>query len=193
MEYSSLERKEFLMSYDPPNTVYEAHSHCHYCGRALDCVPIVDGGKKCWRCHNGNYRNPTPVGVLIIPCDAGSTGREIIAVRRNIEPCRGQLALPGGFILSSETWQHGAVREAGEEVGCVIRDDPVEWPRHFYTESTPDGHHVIIVGTARAFYLGDWKPNHETQEVVRYHPDHPEKLCFPIHQKAVDKYFALHM
>jgi len=169
---------------------YEAHAHCHFCGGALTLAKPHDGGLECYKCHNVNYRNPTPVAVLIIPCDVGGRGKEIMAIRRNIEPFRGKLALPGGFILNGESWQRAGAREANEETGCAIREHTLEWPQHFMTESTPDGKNILIIGTARAFYLGDWKPNHEVQEVVRYTPDSLEKLCFPIHEKAAQLFFA---
>lgn len=169
-----------------------AHSFCHFCGESLERSIPHDGGKKCVHCRSTIYFNPTPVGVLIIPCRAGGDEQEIIAIRRNIEPGKGKLALPGGYVLQGETWEQAAVREAHEEVGCVIRNTSFEWPTHFHTESTPDGNHVIIVGIARAYHLGEWKPNSEVMEVVRYYDGHPEQLYFPIHAHAVERYFQTH-
>jgi ADP-ribose pyrophosphatase YjhB (NUDIX family) len=165
--------------------MFKKHAHCHFCGASLARAKPYDGGLQCYRCKNTNYLNSIPVAVLIIPCSPFS----VMAVRRNIEPFRGKLSLPGGFVLEGESWQQAGVREVGEETGAVIRNNPTEWPTHFMTESTPDGTRILIFGTARAFYLGDWKPNAEVQEVMAYHPDMAEKLCFPIHQKAVEQYF----
>ena len=167
---------------------YKPHSHCHFCGTLLEDGNADDGGIRCAECSQVNYRNPTPVAALIIP--TSSSGNRIMVVRRNIEPGYGELALPAGYLLFGETWEQAGAREAYEETGCAIRKNIIEWPKHFLTESTPDGAHIIIVGTARAFYLGNWRPNREVQEVLEYHSAMEEKLCFPIHQKAVDAYFA---
>lgn len=76
------------------------------------------------------YQNPVPVGVAIIPVLAvdSADGREklgVLTVRRGIEPMKGKLALPGGY-MGYETWQEATVREVGEEVGIPVRAADLE-------------------------------------------------------------------
>src|SRR5205085_2744337 len=73
---------------------------------------------------------------------AGADG--VLAVRGAIEPRKGQLALPGGFVDLGESWQQAGARELREETGIVI--DPGEI-RDFRVLSAPDGT-VLIFGVA---------------------------------------------
>ena len=84
--------------------------HCTYCGNPY----AVDAGwpRTCPSCGNRSYRNPLPVVVAMVPM-----GNGLVGVRRNIEPSRGRLTLPGGYLDCDETWQEGASRELLEETG----------------------------------------------------------------------------
>ena len=177
-----------MVDRDAGPTQYDAHSHCHFCGSMLKYAKAHDGGLECYQCRNTNYQNPTPVGVLIIPAGPG----KIFAVRRGIEPFIGRLALPGGFVLSGESWQRAAVRETNEELNIAVchQRDAETKVEHILTDSTPDGRRILIIGTALAFYVGAFVPNKEATERVEYPLDGTgEKLCFPIHEKAVDLYY----
>src|SRR3954469_7529832 len=89
------------------------HDHCSYCGAPF----IVDQPwpRACAGCANVSYLNPVPVAVLLLPVGGG-----LLCVRRDIEPGRGKLALPGGFIDVGETWEEAAVRELREEAGIAM-------------------------------------------------------------------------
>ena len=64
-------------------------SHCSYCGNRFgDDAPWP---RRCLYCGNSTYRNPLPVAVVLLPMSEG-----VIVVRRNIEPRKGTLTLPGG-------------------------------------------------------------------------------------------------
>ena len=89
------------------------NDHCSYCGAPF--VADQAWPRACAGCANVSYLNPSPVSVLLLPVDEG-----LLCVRRDIEPGRGQLALPGGFMEVDETWQEAAVRELEEEAGIVI-------------------------------------------------------------------------
>jgi 8-oxo-dGTP diphosphatase len=67
------------------------------------------------------YYNPIPVVVALVPVrisTASSQGRNLglLTIERGIEPQKGQLALPGGF-LEYEDWRVGLLRELCEETG----------------------------------------------------------------------------
>ncbi|MGI5157391.1 NUDIX domain-containing protein [Microbispora sp. CA-102843] len=84
-----------------------------FCGAAY--APGLPWPRTCQECGNTSYLNPLPVAVMVLPVDDG-----LLVVRRDVEPHRGLLALPGGFIDIGESWQQAAVREFHEETGVVL-------------------------------------------------------------------------
>jgi ADP-ribose pyrophosphatase YjhB (NUDIX family) len=162
--------------------MYQKNAHCSYCGRAF--APDQAWPRHCAGCANITYRNPLPVAVLLLPVDGG-----LLCIRRDIEPGKGKLALPGGFIDVGETWQEAAARELFEEAGITI--DPEE-VRDFRTLSSRLGDNtILILGVARERRSADlpvFKPTNETSECVIIKG--PEELAFPLHTQAVNEYFA---
>jgi 8-oxo-dGTP diphosphatase len=106
-------------------------THCGFCGTryAADAAWPRD----CTGCGETTWSNPLPVAVALLPvrCPDGSG---LVVVRRDIEPARGELALPGGYVEVGETWQEAAVRELWEETGLTAEAGRVTL---FGAESTP--------------------------------------------------------
>jgi len=63
-----------------------------------------------------NLKTPFTVTDVIIEKD-----KKIILLRRNIEPYRGKLTFPAGFVEYGETVEHAAVRETIEETGLKVK------------------------------------------------------------------------
>ncbi|GAB3839565.1 hypothetical protein GCM10029963_06960 [Micromonospora andamanensis] len=91
-----------------------AYSYCSYCGAAYP--PPTGWPRLCATCGQQVWRNPLPVAVAVQPV-LTADGLGVVVVRRDIEPARGLLALPGGFIEYGEEWQDALVRELREETG----------------------------------------------------------------------------
>ncbi|MBU1138714.1 MAG: NUDIX domain-containing protein, partial [Proteobacteria bacterium] len=94
------------------------HSHCSYCGARFS--DAQSWPRYCQVCKNISYLNPLPVVVVLLPL-----GRGLVAVRRNIEPQKGTLALPGGYLDFGETWHQGASRELEEETGIHVSAEQI--------------------------------------------------------------------
>jgi ADP-ribose pyrophosphatase YjhB (NUDIX family) len=160
---------------------FKKNAFCSYCGRAF-----ADGQawpRACAGCEQISYLNPLPVAVLLVPVGGG-----LLCVRRDIEPARGRLALPGGFVEISETWQEAAAREVFEEAGVVI--DPAE-VRTFDARSAPEAGVLLIFGLARECTpdaLPPFVPSAEAAERVIIRG--PQELAFPHHTRAVEAYFG---
>lgn len=164
-----------------PKTKSDRHAFCGACGEKF--VPTEQSfPRRCDRCDMMTYVNPTPVAVLLLPVSDG-----LLAIRRSIEPQRGGLALPGGFIDIGESWQAAAVRELREETGIQAAADSV---RLFAVHSAPDGT-LLVFGSAPPIDSEEDLPTFvatsETEEltVVRG----PTQLAFDLHTKVVADWF----
>lgn len=161
-------------------TTHARDSHCSFCGAPSDGG---DWPRTCSVCGNTSYKNPLPVAVLIVPITEGG----VLLVRRGIEPRKGQVALPGGFIEVGESWQSAAARELREETGLEVEASDV---RDFCVLSAPDGT-VLIFGQAPAMpasVIEGFSPNAETEALEVGLGD--GELAFPLHTEAVRRFLA---
>ena len=104
--------------------------HCTYCGLALS-------GEFPRKCDNGHFTfcSPVTVGIALQPVRT-KEGIAILAVQRNINPRKGEYALPGGFVDPAELSKPAAVRELFEETG--IRQNIAN--AFYFSEATGGSH-----------------------------------------------------
>lgn len=156
-------------------------SRCCYCGDTLEMSESTS--RRCTGCQEMNWRNPTPVAVCLLPVDEG-----LLLIRRAIEPGKGQLAFPGGFIEWNETWQQAATRELREETGINVAVEEME---AFSVLSSTIGDGVILIfGLAKqksSLTLPTFHPTPETSELVIV--GQPCSLAFPLHEEAMQQFF----
>lgn len=92
-------------------------------------------------------KNPPTAVDIIIEVYENERMKGIVLVQRGKEPCKGRLALPGGFQEVGETLEEAAVRESLEETGMNV----VLYNHQFRVYSEPDRDprgHVNSVGFA---------------------------------------------
>ncbi|MFB9446270.1 NUDIX domain-containing protein [Dactylosporangium vinaceum] len=160
------------------------HDHCSYCGAAYP--QGAPWPRTCTSCGETTWRNPLPVAVVLLPVDTDE-GRGIVVVRRDIEPMRGELALPGGFIELGETWQEAAARELREET--TIPADPAE-VRLFDVQSVRSGN-LIVFGVLPPRPYNTLPASVPTDESLGFEiAVGPRPLCFPTHTDMLAAYFA---
>ena len=154
------------------------NTYCSYCGSQYK---ELTWPRHCTECNELVFKNPIPVAVVLVPVDD-----KLLVIRRDIEPERGKIALPGGCIDYGETWQEGCSRELREETDVVI--DPKDIYHHWVT-SSPNGIILIFGITKRQkeYDLPPFKGNRETSE--RLLIARAEKLAFPLQTQAVENYF----
>lgn len=157
-------------------------AHCSYCGGAY--AQGQPWPRVCAGCGQTTWRNPIPVAVALLPVDDG-----LLLIRRTIEPSKGRLALPGGYVDFGESWQQACAREVREETGVSIDAAEV---RHVATLSPPDGTTVLIFGEVqqrrRKADLPGFTATNETSELTVGGPG--ETLGFPLHQRVYAEFFA---
>jgi ADP-ribose pyrophosphatase YjhB (NUDIX family) len=134
------------------------------------------------------YRNPLPVAVALLPVrDAYGTG--LVVITRTIEPQRGGIALPGGYIDHAEEWQHAVVRELAEETGIAAAQEDV---RLADALSSRDGY-LLLFGLLPEREVSELPTSAPTDETEGWHLLRaPAELAFPLHTIAVRNWFAGH-
>jgi ADP-ribose pyrophosphatase YjhB (NUDIX family) len=159
--------------------MFEKNSCCSHCGTRYPIAapwPVT-----CTACGNTNYLNPLPVVVMLVPVGGG-----LVVARRNIEPRKGTLVLPGGYLDIGETWQEGARRELYEETGIEVYADEIT----LYDVSNGLDNTLVITGLAAVQPRSCLKPfsSSETQEIALI--EGPIELGFPLHNLLIRRYFA---
>lgn len=159
---------------------FQRNSHCSFCGRVFT---EINWPRTCVQCSNVSFLNPVPVTVLVVPVESG-----VLTVRRNIEPRKGALALPGGYINYGETWQAAGAREVFEETGLHVNSENI---RLLAVHSATNAErNPLIFGLAEALpasALATFTPNEETSELVAVHKR--VELAFPSHTQVLADYF----
>ncbi|QGZ47885.1 MULTISPECIES: NUDIX domain-containing protein [Streptomyces] len=159
-------------------------SYCSSCGTRHS--EATTWPRACATCGSVAYRNPLPVAVALLPVvDERGTG--LVVITRAIEPRRGGVALPGGFIDHAEDWRDAVVRELREETGI---EAPAGEVRLADALSSPGGH-LLVFGLLPARPAAGLPPSVPTDETTGRHLLHaPAELAFPLHTEAVRRWFA---
>jgi len=155
---------------------YES-KYCKNCGEGLysnsDKLKACIGVEGCYWI---DFENPIPTAVTLVPIRGG-----ILTIRRGIEPAKGRLGLPGGFIEKREQPYDGAKREVLEETGAII-----EIERLIYEKNpNPQILNNIVHGYVGRYLGGELRAGDDAEEVVILPVKSLEELCFTSHQEIV--------
>lgn len=128
------------------------------------------------------WDNAPTVVVVLVPCNGG-----LLLVRRALAgEGHGQLALPGGFQMRSQSWQEAGAAEVAEECGVTVDPDTL---RLVSVETARDVRlNVLVCEAPSVTHEGPFAHDAEVSEVVV--ATGPEELAFPIHTRAVADWFA---
>ncbi|WTR13215.1 NUDIX domain-containing protein [Streptomyces sp. NBC_00138] len=163
-----------------------ATDFCSACGAAYS--EGAGWPRTCGRCGAVRYRNPLPVAVCLLPVRSTPRTRPgLVLIRRAIEPQRGQLALPGGFIDFGESWQQAVVRELREETRIDAAATDVTLADALTDEP---GGYLLLFGLLPPRDAGDLPPSAPTDETDGHQVLHePQDVGFPLHTLAVRRWF----
>lgn len=93
----------------------EVLKYCPRCG-SPNFAATSERSFKCADCNFNYWVNSSAAVAVLLFNPQG----ELLFTRRAIEPNKGKLDLPGGFVDPMETAEHAAIREIKEELGIDI-------------------------------------------------------------------------
>ncbi|MFD4529878.1 NUDIX domain-containing protein [Streptomyces sp. NPDC058470] len=167
-----------------PPADFAPDSHCSNCGAPYG-ESVSGWPRTCRVCSTVAYRNPLPVAVALQPV-YDAQGTSLVVITRTINPARGGIALPGGFIDHKEDWRHAVVRELREETGIDVASREV---RLADAMSSPTGH-LLLFGLLPERPAAELPPSAATDETAGWHLlRRPAELAFPLHSLAAQALF----
>lgn len=176
----------------PDYKSYIPGSRCSACGHKLAEQNLYP--RPCFHCGHTTYKNPIPVVVPMIPIPHPGFSiysREYackwLIHQRNIDPKKGEWALPSGYIDFGESWQQAAVRELQEEVGLTVKADNLSLVD---VVSATNGNMLIFCTHNKGVKEEDIKftPNDEVSAIQLITDPYKTELCFPTHNEQLRRY-----
>jgi 8-oxo-dGTP diphosphatase len=123
---------------------------CPACATKLETPDGSEGGASCPNCGRTWYRNSAPTAGAAIVKD----GRVLLTVR-GVEPHKGKIDVPGGFLHVGEEPVAGVKREVREETGLEIdvsMEDCLQIVPHEYGD---EGDFVLAIGFKARHVFGE--------------------------------------
>ncbi len=100
--------------------------YCPACGKEGLQYP----GNRYWNCNSCGftlYNNVAAATGVIFFCLNDDKSRTILVEERAMDPGKGKLGLPGGFVDPDERAEDCAVRECQEEIGITVSEDKLQY------------------------------------------------------------------
>ncbi|MEJ7632727.1 MAG: NUDIX domain-containing protein [Rubrobacteraceae bacterium] len=154
-----------------PFTATEPYRFCPADGTKLG-EPRASGGVSCPLCGRSWYRNSSPaVGAAIVE------GDRVLVTVRGIEPEKGRMDLPGGFVEVGEPPRDALAREAREELGVEVEveERPMLLAVHTYGA---DGEYVLAIGFRARIISGEPSPADDVAAIRWVSEDEIDALDF---------------
>jgi 8-oxo-dGTP diphosphatase len=114
-------------------------------------------------------------------------GQQALVTVRGIEPEKGKIDVPGGFLEVGEHPRDALAREAQEELGVevVVEERPMLLAVHTYG---PDGEYVLAIGFRVRIVSGEPNPADDVAEIRWVSADEVDDLDFAWeHDRAMIK------
>lgn len=154
---------------------------CPRCGAKLEKRRLVDRERDfCAACQAPVYENPLPATAVVV----FNERRELLLVRRAVEPGIGKWCLPGGFQETDETPEQCARRELLEETGI---DGRIE--RLIAMEMSPHPWYraVLVIGYLAAAQGGRLAAGDDAAGAAYFPLRRLPELAFQSHARIIDK------
>ena len=129
------------------------------------------------------YKNPIPVAVCLVRVKSLDSTLRLLAVRRGIQPAKGGLAFPGGYVDEGESAEMAATREMLEETGLTF---PLDTWSPVATRVTAENRLLVFLEADLVLQESDLEgfvPNREVTELAVV--NETDMLAFPLHDQLL--------
>ncbi len=162
---------------------------CPQCGSLVE-EREIDGVFRfvCKSCGKICYLNPPVVVCVVVWRRKGNGKREILLIKRGVEPERGKWALVGGFVEIGETLEDAVRRELKEEAGISWQGE-IELILARHQESKRYGM-VVVIGYAIEITGVDVEvcAGDDAEEVAWFDEENLPKMPFESFEEVVRKW-----
>lgn len=163
----------------------EQKSHCHFCGGSLTSKFIEDRQRLyCPTCARPIYENPIPATCLVVI----NSQNQVLLVKRDVAPKKGQWCLPGGFIELGEPPEEGALRELAEETGLTGN---IETLLDVRTTPSLQYHSILMVGYLVRQFRGIPVAGDDAADVQWFSKKTLPPIAFDSHLHFINQYWLL--
>lgn len=161
----------------------QAKTHCPFCGNPLT-QKVLEGQQRlfCRQCGVPLYENPVPATCTVVV----DGSRQILLVKRSVEPKSGQWCLPGGFMELGEKPEQAALRELMEETGLSGKIERLLGVTSNHSEAY---HTVLMIGYLVIQFTGRLKPGDDASDAAYFHRTDLPQIAFQSHRHFIQQYF----
>ncbi len=154
--------------------------YCPFCANQL-ISKYIDGRTRfyCENCNTVIYKNPLPATASII-----INNNKILLVKRKVDPCKGEWALPGGFIEVGENPEEACLRELKEETGLNAEIDKIIGAYHSKSELYNS---VVVIGYLIKNTHGNITAGDDAEDVAYFDIKNLPSIAFKSHKMLIDK------
>ena len=157
---------------------------CSYCGEKLTNKSFQERNHRyCQTCDRIHYENPFPAVAALVP----NQGKQLLLVKRAVEPAKGRWCLPGGFIEIDESIEEAVLRELKEETGI---EGEIERLVDFFSQRSPLYGALLIFGYRVTILGGELQAGDDAQEASFFDLDDLPPIAFLSHQRLIEKAFG---
>lgn len=161
--------------------------YCPKCGSRA--FKSHDNGRSfnCEGCRFNFYLNNSAAVACLIFNEEG----QLLLTRRAVEPAKGMLDLPGGFVEPMETAESAVIREIREELGITVTD--IAYLGSFPNEYIFSGFSVFTIDLAFVCKVDDlsaiWPADDVSSVEYKFPPAiNKEELCSRSMAQIIDLY-----
>lgn len=148
----------------PPN---ERYRFCPWCG-SKEIVKNSSKSVKCTACGLHLFFNASGAIIGVVTDCKG----RILVARRGVEPCKGMLDFPGGFIDPGETAEAAFHREIHEELNIDLEDLSYQYSLpNVYPFGGIEVHTIDMVFKAKAVDISVLQVADDVSECLFYYPE----------------------